>query len=63
MNILNDLLPSAGAILRMCCFSMSSKKSVAVNVVSVTPAGIFASSSLQSSALSTLSESLLPFFH
>ena len=39
LNTLSGLLPSAGARLRIYCQSLSSTKSVDVDMVSVTPAG------------------------
>ncbi len=51
--MLSGLLPSAGAKLYIACLSLSSTKSGAVSLLSVTPAGISASSSLQSSSAHT----------
>lgn len=50
LNTLNGMFPSAGATLQICCRSLSSKKSVSVNMVSVTPAGTSVSSLLHSSS-------------
>ena len=46
LKTVSGWLPSAGATLRIFCRSLSSKKSVVVNKVSVTPAGICWTSSL-----------------
>ena len=48
LKTLNGLLPPAGATFGIFCFSLSSKKSVPVSMVSVTPAGVSSSSSLDS---------------
>lgn len=50
LNTLNAIFPSGGATLQICCRSLSSKKSVVVNMVSVTPAGTSVSPPLYSSS-------------
>ena len=56
LNMLSGLLPSAGATFKISWRSLSSKKSVDVSIVSVTPAGISSSSSLQLSSTFTFEE-------